>query len=61
MISTAEDKSPRCALAIGTDALDLVKYAKASKLSNLEAGHNYSFEKLFSEVCAVLIYLPEHC
>jgi hypothetical protein len=48
-------------VAIGTDALDLAKYAKASKLSNLEAGHNYSFEELFSEVCAVLIYFPEHC
>ena len=50
VISTSDNLSPRCAIAIGDDALDLAKYAKAGRLSNLEAGHNYSFEKLFSEV-----------
>lgn len=57
MISTSTEPNPRCAVAIGTDALDLAKYAE--KLTHLEAGHNYSFEKLFSEVRTHLIRLVQ--
>ena len=57
VISTSAEPNPRCAVAIGTDALDLAKYAKTGKLSHLEAGHNYTFEKLFSEVRSYPMYL----
>ncbi|KAK3719530.1 hypothetical protein LTR37_004388 [Vermiconidia calcicola] len=49
VISTNAERSPRCAVAIGDMVLDLVKYAKAGKLTSLESGHNFSFEKIFAE------------
>jgi hypothetical protein len=50
VISTANTKSPRCATAIGDQALDLAEYAKSGNLSSLEKGHNFSFANVFSEV-----------
>lgn len=53
VISTKAEPRPRCAIAIGQHALDLKKYAESGKLSDLESGHNFKYEKVFAEVGSV--------
>ncbi|KAK3639615.1 hypothetical protein LTR56_012400 [Elasticomyces elasticus] len=48
VISYASEK-PRCAVAIGKHAIDLAKYSKNGNLFDLESGHNYMLQQIFSE------------
>ncbi|KAK4555026.1 hypothetical protein LTR86_007792 [Recurvomyces mirabilis] len=49
VISTASEPKPRCAVAIGQHAIDLSKYAKNGNLFNIESGHNFILQQMFSE------------
>lgn len=53
VISTDNETKPRCAVAIGEHAIDLVKYAQSGKLDSLESGHNFKYENVFAEVSSV--------
>ena len=50
VITTADERAPRCAVAIGDHALDLAKYAQTGHLDSLESGHNFKFDAVFSQV-----------
>lgn len=49
IISTNDEPVPRCAVAIGKHAVDLVKYAKEGRLAEIE--HCLDFEEMFARVC----------
>ena len=50
VISTNSEPKPRCAVAIGDQAIDLSRYSKNGNLFNIESGHNFVFHQIFSEV-----------
>ncbi|KAK3674837.1 hypothetical protein LTR78_005181 [Recurvomyces mirabilis] len=49
VISTASEPKPRCAVAIGQHVIELAKYAKNGNLFNIESGHNFILQQIFSE------------
>ncbi len=53
VISTSSETKPRCAVAIGQHAVDLAKYSKNGNLFDIESGHNFMFQQMFSEVCSL--------
>ena len=58
VISTASDPTPRCAVAIGEHAIDLVRHAKAGRLSSLDMGNSSRFEAIFAEVRLTMVFVP---
>ncbi|KXT08711.1 hypothetical protein AC579_1573 [Pseudocercospora musae] len=48
VVSTAKEASPRCAVAIGDHAIDLVQYASTGKLDKIQSGHE-RFSKIFAQ------------
>ncbi|KAK0823810.1 hypothetical protein LTR03_017869, partial [Friedmanniomyces endolithicus] len=53
IISTSSETKPRCAVAIGQHAVDLAKYSKNGNLFDIESGHNFMFQQMFSEACSL--------
>ncbi|KAI7579371.1 hypothetical protein KC316_g9474 [Hortaea werneckii] len=49
VISTPSNPKPRCAVAIGSHAIDLAAYAKPGRFFDLESGHNFMLAQIFSE------------
>lgn len=51
IISTIDEPSPRCAVAVGKHAIDLVKYTQDGKLSKVQP--DAQFEQIFDQVCHI--------
>ncbi|KAI6814655.1 hypothetical protein KC332_g11746 [Hortaea werneckii] len=49
VVSTPSNPKPRCAVAIGSHAIDLAAYAKPGRFFDLESGHNFMLAQIFSE------------
>lgn len=51
-VVSTKDSEPRCAVAIGEHAIDLVKYAQSGRLADLSGGDEnvVDFEHVFKQV-----------
>lgn len=52
IISTISQPSPRCAVAVGKHAIDLLAYTKTGRLSTIDP--NIDFARIFDQVCCLL-------